>query len=164
MPAPVFVCAPTSFLIALRWAMGCVVASYAERTQEMRTTSLQPMAGMIGVIVIVFGSFILGGGNIRVNAAFGPVSARTSGGNVSARLNEQPKGECALKTSGGNVSVTLAQNLAVDLNAQNSGGSIHSDFPGDINKQKTRLVAQSNGGGPGLVLQTSGGNVDIRKE
>jgi DUF4097 and DUF4098 domain-containing protein YvlB len=104
------------------------------------------------------------GGSIKVNNAFGPVSARTSGGNVSARLSVQPKGDCALKTSGGNVSVTLADNLAVDVNAQTSGGSIHSDFPGDLNKQKTRLVAQINGGGPGLVLQTSGGNVDIRKE
>jgi DUF4097 and DUF4098 domain-containing protein YvlB len=104
------------------------------------------------------------GGNIRVMDAFGPVSAHTSGGNVSAQLSQQPATTCALKTSGGNVSVTLAANIAVTVDAHTSGGTIRSDFPGELNKQKTRLLAQLNGGGPGLVLQTSGGNVEIRKK
>ena len=102
------------------------------------------------------------GGNIRVNEASGPVSAHTSGGNVSARLNGQPKGNCSLKTSGGNVEVLLASNLALDLDAHTSGGRVESDFPGTSNKQKTRLTAQLNGGGPNLMLETSGGNVRIR--
>jgi DUF4097 and DUF4098 domain-containing protein YvlB len=89
--------------------------------------------------------------------------ARTSGGNVSATLNEQPKGDCALKTSGGNVSLIIPEKLALDVKASTSGGSIHSDFPGDMNKSKTKLTAQLNGGGPEMLLETSGGNVNIRK-
>jgi len=103
------------------------------------------------------------GGDVHVNEAYGPVMARTSGGNVSAKLNEQPKGDCALKTSGGNVDLTIPDKLALDVRASTSGGSIHSDFPGEMNKSKTRLTAQLNGGGPEMVLETSGGNVNIRK-
>jgi len=103
------------------------------------------------------------GGDIRVKDAYGPVTARTSGGNVSAQLNTQPSAECSLKTSGGNVDVRLAPNLAVDLDAHTTGGRVNSDFPGTMNKQKTRLTARLNGGGTDLVLETSGGNVNIRK-
>jgi DUF4097 and DUF4098 domain-containing protein YvlB len=103
------------------------------------------------------------GGNILVKNAYGPITAHTSGGNVSAQLNAQPKAGCSLKTSGGNVDVQLAANLALDLNAHTSGGSVHSDFPGTSNKEKTKLTARLNGGGPDLVLETSGGNLNIRK-
>jgi hypothetical protein len=41
---------------------------------------------------------------------------------------------------------------------------VTSDFPGDFNKQHTRLTAQINSGGPELVLETSGGNVSVRKD
>jgi DUF4097 and DUF4098 domain-containing protein YvlB len=102
------------------------------------------------------------GGDIRVEDAYGPVTAHTSGGNVSAQLNAQPNADCLLKTSGGNVEVVLASNLALDLDAHTSGGTVTSDFPGTLNKQKTRLTARLNGGGTGLALETSGGNVNIR--
>ncbi len=104
------------------------------------------------------------GGNIRVQDAYGPITARTSGGNVSAQLNTQPTSDCSLKTSGGNIEVLLASNLALELDAHTSGGKVDSDFPGSLNKQQTRLTARINGGGPDLVLETSGGNVNIRKK
>ena len=69
-----------------------------------------------------------------------------------------------MKTSGGNVAVTLNEAIAVDVNARTSGGSIRSDFAGEMNKQRTKLVAQVNGGGPDLVLETSGGDVEIRRK
>src|SRR5215831_13017048 len=103
------------------------------------------------------------GGNIDVKDAGGAVNASTSGGHVSARLSGQPKQDCSLKTSGGNVNLQLASNLNFNLNASTGGGRVSSDFPGDFNKQKTKLTAQINGGGPGMMLETSGGNVQIRK-
>jgi hypothetical protein len=41
---------------------------------------------------------------------------------------------------------------------------VSSDFPGTFNKEKSRLTATLNGGGPDLVLETSGGNVTIRSK
>jgi DUF4097 and DUF4098 domain-containing protein YvlB len=104
------------------------------------------------------------GGHIKIEEAHGPVFAHTSGGNVSANLMQQPASKCELSTSGGHVAVTLAQIVGVNLDARTSGGSIRSDFPGEMNKHRTKLAAQVNGGGPELVLQTSGGNVEIRKK
>src|SRR6266853_1191672 len=98
------------------------------------------------------------GGNLRVKDAYGPVTAHTSGGNVSAQLSTQPTADCSLTTSGGNVDVLLASNLALDLKARTSGGRVNSDFPGTLNKEKTRLTAKLNGGGTALALETSGGN------
>lgn len=104
------------------------------------------------------------GGHIKVTEALGPINASTSGGNVTAELANQPSADCSLRTSGGNINVTLTEKVAVDLNARTSGGRVNSDFSGDYNKQRTRLVAKINGGGPGLTLETSGGNVDVRKK
>ena len=104
------------------------------------------------------------GGNIEVKDANGPVNARTSGGHVTAQLNAQPASGCSLKTSGGNVEVLLAANLALDVDARTGGGRVNSDFPGTLNKEKTRLSAKLNGGGPELILETSGGNVNVRKK
>ena len=104
------------------------------------------------------------GGNIEVNDAGGAVNVRTSGGHVTAHLNAQPASDCSLKTSGGNVEVLLAANLALDLDAHTGGGRVSSDFPGTLNKEKTRLNAKLNGGGPELIVETSGGNVNVRKK
>lgn len=102
------------------------------------------------------------GGHINVKNANGLIKARTSGGNVTAHLLEQPTDDCSLRTSGGHINVTLAEKLAFDLNARTSGGRINSDFPGEMNKQRSKLTTTVNGGGPKLVLDTSGGNIDIR--
>lgn len=104
------------------------------------------------------------GGDIRVEDAYGAVTARTSGGSVSAQLNGQPKADCSLETSGGRIDVVLASNLALDVDAHTSGGRVSSDFPGTLNREKTRLTARLNGGGTALALETSGGNVNIRSK
>jgi DUF4097 and DUF4098 domain-containing protein YvlB len=104
------------------------------------------------------------GGSIKVTAANGPLKASTSGGNVSAELGDQASGECNLKTMGGSVKVLLPEKIAVDLEATTMGGRVNSDFDGEFNKQRTRLVAEINGGGPAMRLFTSGGNVEIRKK
>ena len=103
------------------------------------------------------------GGSIKIASAGGPIKAASSGGNVSAELTDQASGECTLKTTGGSIKVAVPEKIAVDLNASTSGGEVTSDFDGEFNKQRTKLVAKINGGGPQMKLSTSGGNVDIRK-
>jgi DUF4097 and DUF4098 domain-containing protein YvlB len=104
------------------------------------------------------------GGDISVKDAYGAVTAHTSGGNVFAQLNGQPTAGCSLTTSGGNVEAVLASNLALDVDARTSGGEVSSDFPGTLNKSKTKLTARLNGGGTALALETSGGNVSVRSK
>jgi DUF4097 and DUF4098 domain-containing protein YvlB len=105
------------------------------------------------------------GGSINVEDALGKIQATTSGGAVSARLSHQPNGDCVLKTSGGGIDVRLGEKVAVNLDASTSGGRVISDMPVTIQGEikKTALKTQLNGGGPALVLHTSGGNVHIRK-
>ena len=105
------------------------------------------------------------GGGIDVQEVMGDIQASTSGGGVSATITQQPRGNCRLATSGGSVNVRLADNIAVDLDAEASGGGVSVDFPvtirGEIDKHSLR--APINGGGPKLVLRTSGGGVHVRR-
>ena len=104
------------------------------------------------------------GGHIEIEGAGGGIVARTSGGSISAHMASQPSSDCMLRTSGGHVRLTVADELALNIKASTSGGRIETDFPGDMNKQGTRLAAQIRGGGPEVALHTSGGNVEIRKD
>jgi len=105
------------------------------------------------------------GGSIRLAGVDGPVRASTAGGNVSAELTQAPSSGCELRTAGGNVSLTLPASAAFDLEARTSGGRIESDFAEDLSRDRRsgRLSGQVNGGGPEVVLSTSGGNVAIRR-
>lgn len=104
------------------------------------------------------------GGNIRVDEAYGSVDANTSGGSITARLARQPKGDSRLTTSGGSVTVSLASGIGVDLDAQSSGGDVVSDVPltvqGKVEDDSIR--GRVGGGGPKLVLRSSGGGVRVK--
>lgn len=103
------------------------------------------------------------GGNIDLADVAGKLEASTSGGSVTARLSQQPKGNCSVETSGGSIDIQLADSIRVDLDASTSGGRVTTDFPVEGGRKKTTLRAALNGGGPALVLRTSGGNVHVRK-
>jgi len=104
------------------------------------------------------------GGNIRIEDASGAVSASTSGGSINARLSRQPRGDSRLSTSGGVVSVQLAGNIGVELDAHASGGGVQSDVPVTVlGKQDDDSIRGSiNGGGPKLVLRSSGGGIRVK--
>lgn len=104
------------------------------------------------------------GGSISVEEVYGSIDASTSGGHIKAMILEQPGGDCRLSTSGGSVHVTLAEGIHVDLDASTSGGRATSDFPLDNERRsKTHLSGQLNGGGPKLVLRSSGGGVHVKR-
>lgn len=104
------------------------------------------------------------GGNIRIEDALGTVDASTSGGSITARISQQPRSDSKLSTSGGGVTVTLAPTIRVDLDARASGGGVRSDIP--VTTQGTQeddsLQGKVNGGGPKLVLRTSGGGIRVK--
>ena len=105
------------------------------------------------------------GGNISVDEVGGELQAHTSGGQISARLTKQPEGPCHLKTSGGGITLHLADGIRADLEAKTSAGHVTSDIDilvrGEI--RKDRLFGTINGGGPPLILDTSAGDIRIRR-
>lgn len=105
------------------------------------------------------------GGSISIDDASGLIDAHTSGGSISARITKPLRGESKLSTSGGNVTISLATGIAVDLDAHTSGGRVHSDVPVTVNgtMDEDELRGKVNGGGPRLVLRSSGGGIRIHK-
>lgn len=104
------------------------------------------------------------GGTITIEGFTGPgVHAGTSGGSVSVNFASAPTEDSELKTSGGNVTVELPENAALQLEGRTFGGSAQSDFPVKINVEDGTLSGAINGGGPVLRLETSAGNVEVRK-
>lgn len=105
------------------------------------------------------------GGSIEVEEALAAIDASTSGGSIRANFTVQPKGNTRLSTSGGDVSVSLPAAVNVDLDAHTSGGDVESDLPvTTVGKQsESTLVGRINGGGPQLVLRSSGGGIRVRK-
>jgi DUF4097 and DUF4098 domain-containing protein YvlB len=103
------------------------------------------------------------GGSIRVDDVAGTINAHTSGGNITAKISQQPIGDSRLSTSGGSVSAYLNPNIVVDLTASTRGGRVSSEFAIEGSVKKTRIEGEVNGGGPKLVLKTSGGSVKVKK-
>jgi hypothetical protein len=105
------------------------------------------------------------GGSIRIENVAGQIKAKTSGGSIEAALLEQPEGDCYLGTSGGSVTVELASNLRFDVDAKTSGGQVKTELPMSVRGTigKTKVQGELNGGGPKLVLRTSGGDIRIKE-
>lgn len=105
------------------------------------------------------------GGGISIQDALGVIDASTSGGSIEARLTRQPRGDSQLETSGGGIVLSLASNVALDLDAHSSGGDVQSDIPVTIlgTQKDSTLNGKVHGGGPRLVLRSSGGDIHVRK-
>lgn len=105
------------------------------------------------------------GGSISIVEAHGTIDASTSGGSIEARLAQQPRGDSQLKTSGGGITLTVAPSVALDVDAHTSGGDIQTDVPVTLlgKQSESTLNGKLNGGGPRVVLRTSGGDIRLRK-
>jgi DUF4097 and DUF4098 domain-containing protein YvlB len=105
------------------------------------------------------------GGSIEIGDAGSAIDASTSGGSINARLSRQPRGDSRLSTSGGGITVHVATNVALDIDAQTSGGDVASDVPVTIlgKQNDSSLNGKLNGGGPRLVLRSSGGDIRLQK-
>lgn len=105
------------------------------------------------------------GGSIVIEEANGTVDAETSGGSIRARLAQQPRADSRLSTSGGSITLSVAGNVAVDLDAHTSGGDVETDIPITIlgKQSDSTLEGKINGGGPRLVLRSSGGGIHVKR-
>jgi len=104
------------------------------------------------------------GGGISIDSAAGAIDAKTSGGSITAAFRGQPESDCSLRTSGGSINVSLDSTAAATVQAKTSGSKIHTELPvvvsGEISK--TRLEGDLNGGGPMIVMRTSGGPIRLK--
>lgn len=102
------------------------------------------------------------GGSIRIEEIAGPLQASTSGGSLKANLTATPSSESKLSTSGGSIEVRLAGGVGLDIDARASGGSVSESVGVDATtKTRTRLMGSVGGGGPLMVLRSSGGSVRL---
>jgi len=105
------------------------------------------------------------GGGMTIENVNGKVTASTSGGPVSAVLLAPIPGDVVLSTSGGDVKVKVPGNAGFNLEAETLGGGVTCDFPVTVQGriEPGHLKGPVNGGGPAVVLRTSGGEIHIKK-
>lgn len=150
---------PEQYNIAVDTGGGSIALDNLDGQVKARTSGGSIQLGAIKGDVEVRTS----GGSIRVDEVAGNINAHTSGGSIRATLSKQPTADCRLTTSGGSVTAYLDPSIKVNLSASTSGGSVNSQLPvtGKINKRS--IKGEINGGGPDLVLRTSGGSVNVKK-
>lgn len=106
------------------------------------------------------------GGSIKVEKASGAVQAQTSGGSIHAGFVGQPSEHSELRTSGGGITVHLRDDMKANLDASALGGGVTSDCSEAASESDSgwdHLNVALNGGGPDMVLKTSGGSIRIRR-
>lgn len=150
---------PSKYNVQLSTAGGSIDLGNISGDVQAKTSGGTIKAGNINGNVLLYTS----GGSIKVGEVQGELSAKTSGGSIKATFAQQITQNTELKTSGGSIEATLPAQIRVDLKASTSGGRVSSDFlvNGEISKRK--IEGKINGGGPKLILHTSGGSVKIRK-
>jgi DUF4097 and DUF4098 domain-containing protein YvlB len=103
------------------------------------------------------------GGSLDLDNIIGKINAHTSGGSIKLKLPTNPTKDSKIKTSGGSITAYLAKDIAVNLSAKTSGGRVSSEFIVNGTTRKHSIVGTINGGGPALVLKSSGGSVRIKE-
>ena len=118
-----------------------------------------------------------GGGNLTVEKIEGSVTITTGGGNVSFGFVPSGKGVSKAKSGGGDLKVYLPETAKASIDAliklRFSRGSrrrydIRSDFKADDyqkNDDEARITGTYtlNGGGERIALETTNGDIEIRK-
>lgn len=118
------------------------------------------------------------GGNIHLENITGSIEAKTAGGDVSAELIPSGKGRSELRSAGGNVVLFLPSNAKATVEAtirirgrwrhRKDEYQIRSDFQEeskteDKDEQEIHATYKLNGGGDTIVIETSEGDIEIRK-
>ncbi|MBS4027903.1 MAG: DUF4097 family beta strand repeat protein [Ignavibacteriales bacterium] len=118
------------------------------------------------------------GGDIRLEDIAGAVDAKTAAGDIRVELNSFAKGKSKFTTAFGDVKLLVPENLKLTINAlvrvrgwwksRKHEQYIFSDFKAeefneDEDENEIRAIYKLNGGGDLVLMETSMGNIEIRK-
>ncbi len=103
-----------------------------------------------------------GGGELRLERIDGAIVGETFGGSISASVSGAAIKKIGLESSGGDIDLALPKLATADITAQTSAGRITSNLPLEVTRaDDEHLRARLNGGGPSVLLRTSGGSISI---
>ena len=103
-----------------------------------------------------------GGGEVRLERIDGAIAGETSGGSISASVSGAAIKKISLESSGGDIALALPKSATSDITAQTSGGRITTNLPLQVTRaDDEHLRGRLNGGGPSVLLRTSGGSISI---
>ena len=119
-----------------------------------------------------------GGGSVTMEDVTGTLALKTGGGDVSVELTPSGKGGSKIYSGGGNIRFSVPENakasIEATLNIKNGWGNswkrykISSDFKAEKfekNEDDESMFGSYtlNGGGDRIELETTNGNIEIRK-
>ncbi|MBU2445685.1 MAG: DUF4097 domain-containing protein [Bacteroidetes bacterium] len=104
------------------------------------------------------------GGDISLQCSNGKVSASTSGGDIRVDYSGANQG-IKLKTSGGDISLKVDNDFAGNVDLSSLGGDVSCDLSmtAVTKKKSSALIGAANSGGPNIECSTLGGDIRIRK-
>ena len=101
-------------------------------------------------------------GSIALTNLSGGISARTSNGSVTVRLDHPPPDKpMSLSSLNGKIDVTIPADTKARLLLKANHGAIYSDFDVKIEPDGTRSI---NGGGPDYSFQTTSGAILVHSK
>lgn len=148
---------PETFSLDLKTAGGSIVVDDLEGDIKAKTSGGSIKIGNILGNVDIHTS----GGSIKTKNIQGHINAHTSGGSIEVIFAQQPTQDASLTTSGGSIKAKFPKDIAMNLSAKTSGGRVSSEFNVSGKVKKQSIVGQINGGGPKIILKTSGGSVSV---
>jgi len=105
-------------------------------------------------------------GGVHVTNVTGQAIAHTTNGAVVAQLRKLPgTGSVDLQTTNGNVEAYFDRDLKADLDASTTNGRVSVEFPvtATIARGSRTFHGTIQGGGAKITIQTTNGNVEVRR-
>lgn len=107
--------------------------------------------------------------NITATNISGPLVLSTTTGDITVHLTSLTKDHLvSLATMSGEIEVTAPANTGMDVEMKTVSGTIYSDFnlPNDkknLKKDGTTISSKLNGGGAGITITSTTGNIYLKK-
>jgi hypothetical protein len=145
-------------IVEIKTGGGDIVFTDSRGTLHGRTDG-----GTIEVRNFVGGTEVsTGGGEVRLERIDGAIAGETSGGSITASVSGSAIKTIRLESSGGDIDLAVPKLANADITAQTSGGRITTNLPLEVTRSDDEhLRGRLNGGGPSVLLRTSGGSISI---